>query len=272
MKSSKAERKLRDVVRMLVNGRDTFIDLQVDGTGTLCRGGAAGETRISAGVVRTLLACGVLVQDRANRLRASLEARKVLARMEAEALPFRAQHGGLDRDDADTAPGSPQRLINRDESPIATLARPRGGEPPYLDGAAVAAAERLRADFERGQLQPRVTANWTAAVTSGRRSGESGGIADLTDAALAARIRVERACDAVGPEFAGLLLDVCCFLKGLELVERERRWPARSAKLVLRLGLEALSRHYGIVGLAEGPSHSGRVRHWGTEDFRPRSG
>ncbi len=272
MKGRKPARKLGDVIRMLVTGRDAAIDRQADGTGILCRTGAAGGIRIPAGVVRTLLARGVLVQDGPNRLRASLEASKILARMEAEALPFRAQHGGLATDDAEITPGAHQRLINRDESPVAALARPRGGEPPYLAGATVAAAERLRADFERGQLQPRVTANWTAAVTSGRRSGDSGGIADLTDAALAARIRVERACDAVGPEFDGLLLDVCCFLKGLELVERERRWPARSAKLVLRLGLEALARHYGIASLAEGPSRTGRVRHWGTEDFRPSSG
>ncbi len=52
---------------------------------------------------------------------------------------------------------------------------------------------------------------------------------------VAARQCVHQALDAVGPEFAGLLLDVYCFLKGLEDVERERAevrtWLAEDAKL-----------------------------------------
>jgi hypothetical protein len=55
---------------------------------------------------------------------------------------------------------------------------------------------------------------------------------------IGARQRVRAALDAVGPEFAGLMVDVCCFLKWLEQVESERSWPPRSAKVVLQLGLD----------------------------------
>ena len=118
-------------------------------------------------------------------------------------------------------------------------------------------------------MMPRVTANWTATVAAGRRDGSAGGVADLTDAALAARHRVSRAMDAVGPEFSGILIDICCFLKGVEEVEGERGWPARSAKLVLRLALASLARHYGLSAAAAGPAEPKGLRHWGAADYRP---
>jgi hypothetical protein len=76
---------------------------------------------------------------------------------------------------------------------------------------------------------------------------------------------VHLALDAVGPEFAGLLIDVCCFLKGLEVAERERGWPARSAKIVLQLALERLARHYGYAASTSGRARA-QVRTWLADD------
>jgi len=78
----------------------------------------------------------------------------------------------------------------------------------------------------------------------------------VTDIAIASRQRFRHALDAVGPEFAGLLVDVCCFLKRLDDVERERQWPARSAKVVLQLGLDRLARHFGLTRAAHGKARA----------------
>lgn len=134
--------------------------------------------------------------------------------------------------------------VNEAESPLLALARlkSRGGGL-FLEPAQVEAGERLRIDFTRGQMQPSLGQRWEP-VRLGRQPGPSAGIAELTDSALSARLRVEAALQDVGPELSGVLLDVCCFLKGLTEVERERQWPARSAKLMLRTALAALARHY----------------------------
>jgi hypothetical protein len=87
----------------------------------------------------------------------------------------------------------------------------------------------------------------------------------FTETMIAARQNVHQALDAVGPEFAGLLLDICCFLKGLEDVERERAWPTRSGKVVLQLALARLARHYGYSAQARGRAQA-PVRTWLADD------
>jgi hypothetical protein len=178
--------------------------------------------------------------------------------------PFRAQHLSLARGLVETPQGHADVVIDEAESPLAWLARRKGRDgQPLILGVQLQAGERLRADFTRAQLTPRVTSSWDAAIAQGRRGQGGGGT--FTDVVIAARERMHRALDAAGPEFAGLLLDVCCFLKGLEDVERERRWPQRCAKVVLQLGLDRLARHYGLAEHACGRQHV-PIRTWSNSE------
>ena len=218
--------------------------------------------------VRRLCAQGLLEEAGPGRFIAASTAEAWLKRQSSPDRAFRMQHGEV-IETHEVGHRERRILLELDESPVASLARRAGknGEP-WLSADLATAAERLRRDFELGRLQPRITANWSASVSDGRRGGDGSGLKDLTDMALAARLRVDRALREVGPEFSGVLVDVCCFLKGLETVERERQWPARSAKLVLRMALTSLARHYGLTSTATGKA-SANVRHWGAEDYRP---
>lgn len=202
-----------------------------------------------------------LVERREGALVATASGRAALRRDSRPDLPHLAQHLDLA-----TAPEGSGALIDLAESPLAQLMRRRGADgAAYLDRREFDAGERLRADFTRGQMMPRLGANWERPIAAGWRGGTA---ADLSDGALSARLRVERALEAVGPELAGVLVDVCCFLKGLETVERERSWPVRSAKLMLKSALAALARHYQPDA---GSRRTGIVS-WGGEGYRPSIG
>ncbi len=216
--------------------------------------------RVSTAVLLDLERAGIAMRA-SGRIRLTDAGRAACRRLGAGEAGFAAQHRETTL--VHDAEGG-AREVNLAESPLGALARlkRRDGElwfPPTL----VAAGDRLRADYTRGQFMPTMGVRLEPLASRGN-AARGGGIAELTEAALSARMRVERAMEAVGPETAGLLIDVCCHLKGLETVERERQWPQRSAKLLLRAGLEMLARHY----VPEGGRRSG-VRSWGGEGFRP---
>jgi hypothetical protein len=130
------------------------------------------------------------------------------------------------------------------------------------------AGERLAADFRHAQLLPRTTASWSAVAPVARRRRATPGIGvEMSDAVVAARQRVHAALDAVGPELAGILVDVCCFETGLEASGRGAGWPRGAARVVLDLALTRLARHYGLIA-PERPA-AARLRHWGDADYRP---
>jgi hypothetical protein len=228
----------------------------------LLDGGERGVIGVPADHLGKLARAGLIVR-KGSGLELADEGRSLLRR-EASDNPFQDQHRDLATVAISLPEGTGHATVNFNESPLAQMARRRGKSgAPFLNDGEFRAGERLRSDYTRGNIMPRLGANWVASVSRGKRGGDSGTV-ELTDAALASRQRVERAIEAVGPELSGILIDVCCFLKGIETVEAERQWPARSAKIVLKTALAVLSRHY------EPQMRRTRTTlHWGTGDYRP---
>ena len=128
--------------------------------------------------------------------------------------------------------------LNTCESPLARL-KGRG----LVDATQFAAGEKLRRDFTLAQLSPRMGVNWDAPVVSGSRGAGADSISDI---AMAARQRLNKALVAAGPGLGDLLFDVCCHLKALETVENDRGWARRAGRVVLTIALDRLASHYGF--------------------------
>lgn len=253
------ERRDRDrIVRFLGKG-EAVVRLTANKQLALLDGGERGQIAVSRAVLKTLLESGAAKLN-ADRLSLSSETDS----HRDDGL------GAVPQEIATTSITEPDGVravsINLRESPLAQLYRSRGKAGAFLTDAEFQAGERLRNDYQRACIMPRLGANWEASV-AGRGRSQGSAMTELTDAILASRQRVEKAVSGVGPELAGILIDVCCFLKGMETVEAERRWPARSAKLMLKTALGVLSRHYE-------PTRRVRVAtlHWGAADYRPSIG
>ncbi|MCK9909201.1 DUF6456 domain-containing protein [Microbacteriaceae bacterium K1510] len=176
--------------------------------------------------------------------------------------PERARHLTLSRQQIATETGRRDVVVDEGESPLVWLSRRQGRDGRALiEPHQLQAGERLRRDFTMAHLMPRTTSDWSRPLSSSGFNPD----ASATDVMIAARQQVHRALDAVGPELSGLLVDVCCFLKRLEDIERERQWPARSAKVVLQLALTQLARHYGYGERVKGAGRRG-IRSWQSED------
>ena len=161
--------------------------------------------------------------------------------------------------------------FNECESPLSRLYLRKGTNgQSYIDGPQFLAGEKLRADFERAHLAPRVTASYAESAGSGGRHWQmsDNSIANLSDNAIAARQRLQHAFAAVGPELSGILYHVCCIASGFEHAERILALPLRSGKAVLALGLTRLARHYGIIK-TRNPKRSDTIAHWAVDDYRP---
>jgi hypothetical protein len=230
------------------------------------RGGVSvGAGRFAAAVANALvsadLACWQQVASGRRSLQLTTAGQARLRRITSPNadLAFLHQHRRTEVASVETATGTTRVRIDTEESPLDWLRRrrDRNGEP-MIDETAYQAGERLRTDIMLAGLLPGVTARWDAMPKTGGPASPG----EATDRMVAARQRLRHAFDAVGGDFSDLLLDLCGFLKGLEQIERERHWPVRSAKVVVRLALGRLAEHYGIESEARGLAASRGIRAW----------
>lgn len=160
-------------------------------------------------------------------------------------MPFGDQHRVWEaREEPEPDSDKAQKIrYNLAESPLALLARrkDRNGKP-FLTHDLVAAGERLREDFELAQMGPRITQNWDRFLTGSDHGGFDG--SGPAQGPRAARDRVALALRELGPGLGDVVLRCCCFLEGMETAEKRMGWSARSGKVVLRIALQRLKRHY----------------------------
>lgn len=129
--------------------------------------------------------------------------------------------------------------VNTGESPLAWL-HARG----HLSQRHYVAGDKLRADWEKAGLGPRITMRWDAAPL--QRGQGSAGKADPTVAQLSARERFDGAIRAAGPGLADILWRVACAGEGLAAAEKALGWPSRAGKLVLTLALDRVAGWYRV--------------------------
>ena len=147
----------------------------------------------------------------------------------------------------------------RDDDILARLASRDASGQAFLSAHHLAAATRLEQLIRRAQLAPRVTMSYNPASVGGARAGN--GVETASEGAADARLRLSRLASLLPPDCWGVLFDVCGLGKGLQLIEIERRWPRRSAKLVLRIGLEQMAHQFGLSSHASGADR-GSIGGW----------
>ncbi len=146
---------------------------------------------------------------------------------------------GLLQEDADPRY---RRLRNAfTDSPLAILGRRRGKDgAAFLTQGQLAAGERLREDYELSQIEAHELGAWEQNLWNDIVPEWP---EHLAPGVVAARDRLTRALHELGPGLGDISLRCCCYMEGLEAIEKGMGWSARSGKIVLRIALQRLEKY-----------------------------
>ncbi|WP_300038496.1 DUF6456 domain-containing protein [uncultured Roseobacter sp.] len=127
------------------------------------------------------------------------------------------------------------------EAPLQSLARRRDRYGnPFLTMEQIEAGRILREDYEMNSL----TISAADVFHSADRFKSFPQSAELDFVFHNPGERLENALNYLGPVLADVAVQCCCHFKGMEDIEREFDWSARSGKIVLRIALSQLSAFY----------------------------
>lgn len=262
------EREVRRILRRLCEPLACLAVAKDMETAVVVREASDGKT-VRTAVVDRPIAQAMALKDwiscddpgRISRYRITTAGRAALKRLLAEddstrrgfgeaQSPYGDQHRSWGEKELPVPGASQSQRIryNIAESPVAGLARRKDRDGnPFLAVELVTAAERLREDFELAQMGPKVAQNWDHFLTPGDR-GSANPSNGIGDGPTRARDRVAAALKDLGPGLGDVALRVACFLEGMEAAEKRMGWSARSGKVVLRIALQRLKRHYDESG------------------------
>lgn len=132
--------------------------------------------------------------------------------------------------------------VNLSESPLGWL-HARG----HLSDRQFDAGEKLRSDWERAHLAPRVTMRWDPTPIGGAKCRAPAPFTE-TEGQIAAKQRFADALDHLGSDLSDIAWRIICGGEGTPLAEKNLGWPARSGKLVLKIALDRLADFYRLPG------------------------
>jgi len=193
--------------------------------------------------VKLLLSAGV-ISFRGNEIVANAQSKNWLKRRMLESEnKFLAQHQNIE-----TGIDGEKRNIN--EGVLSRLAFASRGNAPYLMPHQLEAGRRFSSLYEKANLRARVSMSYGAFGGGGNKAGFIK--SDISDMAIDARNEINRILQEIPKDCSSVIIDVLGEEKGLQMIESERGWPRRSAKLVLRIGLEQLAIIFGLCEKAIG--------------------
>jgi hypothetical protein len=132
--------------------------------------------------------------------------------------------------------------VNLGESPLSWL-KARG----LVSDRQFEAGERLRGDFERASLGPRVTMQWDGMRVDRSRGGEA---LDPHLGQVQSKRRFDAALAAIGSGLNDVAWRVICAGESVPTAERALGWPARAGRIILTMALDRLADHYRLPGTA----------------------